>query len=198
MSKVKQLTMAELEVGLAHVRQSPQDEGVLQMIVRRPSTDEREVLQSGELDLAIGLVGDNWQARGSKTTADGSAHPEMQLNMMNARILDLVAQDKSRWQLAGDQLIVDMDLSVENLPPGTQLAIGTAIVEVTAVPHTGCKKFVVRFGLDAVKFVNSPLGKQLRLRGLNTKVIQPGIILQGDIVQKIHVTEATPADCVAD
>jgi hypothetical protein len=191
MSDVKQLTMAELEEGLPFVRQSPQDAGVLEMIVRRPFTDERELLQSGELDLAIGLVGDNWQARGSKRTPDGSAHPEMQLNMMNARILDLVAQDRSRWQLAGDQLIVDMDLSVENLPAGTQLSIGSAVVEVTAVPHTGCKKFVARFGQDAVKFVNSPLGKQLRLRGLNAKVIQPGTIRQGDVVQKIRITEAT-------
>ncbi|VAW38548.1 hypothetical protein MNBD_CHLOROFLEXI01-1619 [hydrothermal vent metagenome] len=193
MSDVKQLTMAELEEGLEFVRQSPQDEGVLEMIVRRPFTDKREVLQSGELDLAVGLVGDNWQTRGSKKTADGSAHPEMQLNMMNARILDLVAQDKSRWQLAGDQLIVDMDLSVENLPSGTQLAIGTAVVEVTAVPHSGCKKFVARFGLDAVKFVNSPLGKQLRLRGLNAKVIQPGIVSQGDVVHKVKVIEVTPS-----
>ncbi len=193
MSDVKQLTMAELEEGLEFVRQSPQDRGVLQMIVRRPFTDEREVLQSGELDLAVGLVGDNWQTRGSKKTADGSAHPEMQLNIMNARILDLVAQDKSRWHLAGDQLIVDMDLSVENLPPGMQLAIGTAVVEITAVPHAGCKKFVARFGLDAVKFVNSPLGKQLRLRGLNAKVIQPGIISQGDVVHKVKVIEVTPS-----
>lgn len=179
------LTTAELEAGLIYVQQSPQNAGTLEMIVRRPSTNEREVLAKGALDTTVGLVGDNWQTRGSKSTPDGSAHPEMQLNVMNARILHLVAQDKSRWQLAGDQLILDMDLSIENLPPGTQLAVGEAIIEVTAVPHSGCKKFVERFGIEAMKFVNSPLGKQLRLRGLNAKVIQPGTVCTGDLVTKI-------------
>jgi len=182
---VKHLSMAELEAGLETIRQSPADNGVLQMIVRRPDTGERELLATGELDPVEGLVGDNWNARGSKATADGSAHPDMQLTLMNARAAHLVAQRKDRWPLAGDQLYVDLDLSAENLPPGTQLALGSAIIEVTAVPHTGCKKFVSRFGLDAMKFVNSPVGKQLHLRGINTKVVQPGAIRVGDVVKKI-------------
>jgi hypothetical protein len=185
MTEARQLTMAELEAGLPEVRRSPKDEGVLALIVRRPQVGEREVLAQGELDLAEGLVGDNWRTRGSKSTADGSAHPEMQLNVINTRLIALVAQEEERWQLAGDQLFLDLDLSEENLPPGTQLAIGSAVIEVTPIPHTGCQKFVSRFGADAMKFVNSPIGKELRLRGLNARVVQPGIIHAGDWVKKI-------------
>ena len=177
--------MAELESGLEMIRQSPKDEGTVAMIVRRPKTGEREILTKGTLDLTQGMVGDNWQTRGSKSTPDKSAHPEMQLNVMNARTIALVAQEKERWALAGDQLYFDLDLSVANLPVGQQLAVGTAVIEVTPIPHAGCKKFVARFGLDAMKFVNSPVGKGLRLRGLNAKVVQPGIVQVGDIVKKI-------------
>ena len=185
MTDIKHLTMAELEAGLAEIRRSPQDEGVLEMIVRRPRIDEREVLAEGELDLSEGLVGDNWKTRGSSLTADGSAHPDTQLNVMNARAIALVAQNKARWSLAGDQLFMGLDLSAENLPPGTRLAVGPAVIEVTAQAHTGCKKFMARFGPDAMKFVNSPVGKQLRLRGINARVIQPGLVRVGDIVKKI-------------
>jgi hypothetical protein len=181
---VKHLTMEELEAGLDEIRCAPKEEGRLEMIVRRPETEQREVLDEGQLDLNEGLVGDNWKGRGSAQTADGSAHPGMQLNIMNARVAALVAQDKSRWPLAGDQLFVDLDLSEENVPPGTRLAIGSAILEVTPIPHNGCKKFVARFGLDAMKFVNSPVGKELHLRGINAKVVQPGAIRVGDIVKK--------------
>jgi hypothetical protein len=179
------LTTEELEAGLDHIRQSPKDVGVLELIVRRPQIDEREVLQEGQLDLVAGLVGDTWSSRGSSRTADGSSHPDMQLNVMNARAIALVAQDKDRWQLAGDQLFIDMDLSADNLPPGTRLAIGSAVIEVTDQPHTGCKKFVARFGLDAMKFVNSLVGKELHLRGINAKVVQPGVIRVGDLVRRI-------------
>jgi hypothetical protein len=184
-SVMKHLTMAELEAGLDEIRRAPRDEGVLQLIVRRPRIEEREVLQEGELDLAEGLVGDSWITRSSSRTADGSAHPDMQLNIMNARVAALVAQDKDRWQLAGDQLYIDMDLSAENLPPGTQLVIGSAVIEVTPPPHTGCKKFVSRFGLDAMKFVNSNIGRELHLRGINARVVQAGVIRVGDLVNKL-------------
>jgi len=180
-----QALMEELEAGLEVIRQSPKDRGVLELIVRRPQVGCREVLNEAELDLAQGLVGDNWRTRGSSSTIDGSAHSEMQLNIMNARAIALVAQEKGRWALAGDQLFVDLDLSAENLPPGTQLAIGSALVEVTAIPHNGCGKFMARFGRDAVKFVNSPVGKQLHLRGVNAKVVRPGVIRIGDAVEKM-------------
>jgi|SRR5881628_631340 len=182
---MKHLTTAELEAGLEDVGQSPKDGGVLEMIVRRPRAGEREVLEEGELDIVEGLVGDNWKMRSSKRTVDGSPHPDMQLNIMNARVATLVAQERGRWPLAGDQLFVELDLSEENLPAGTRLSIGSAIVEVTAEPHTGCGKFVERFGLDAMKFVNSPLGRQLHLRGINAKVVQRGAIRVGDVVRTI-------------
>ena len=184
-SEMKHLTMAELEAGLDEIRQSPTDEGLLHLIVRRPGVDAREVLEEGELHPSEGLVGDSWKFRGSSRMPDGSAHPDMQLNIMNARAIALVAQDKDRWQLAGDQLFIDLDLSAENLPAGTQLAVGSAVIQVSPQPHTGCQKFVARFGLDAVKFVNSDVGKELHLRGINAKVIQSGIIRAGDLVRKI-------------
>jgi hypothetical protein len=179
------LTLAELEAGLPGALASPTDVGVLGLIVRRPEVDAREVLASGELDLVEGLVGDSWRRRRSSRTADGSAHPEMQLNLMNARVIALIARTKDRWPLAGDQLFVDLDLSEANLPPWTKLSIGSAVIEVTAQPHAGCGKFVSRFGVDAMKFVNSPDGRRLRLRGLNARVVQPGTVATGDMVRKI-------------
>ena len=183
--EIKHLTMDELEAGLDEIRQAPKDEGVLQLIVRRPQVEEREILEEAELHLEEGLVGDSWIRRPSSRTADGSPHPDMQINIMNARVTALVAQDKGRWHLAGDQLYLDMDLSSENLPPGTQLAIGSAVIEVTPPPHTGCKKFVSRFGLDAMKFVNSPVGRELHLRGINAKVVQGGRIRVGQLARKV-------------
>ncbi|MGH9872795.1 MAG: MOSC domain-containing protein [Pyrinomonadaceae bacterium] len=182
--EIKHLTMDELEAGLDEIRQAPRDEGVLRLIVRRPQIDEREVVEEAELHLEEGLVGDSWIKRPSSKTPDGSPHPDMQINVMSARVAALVAQEKSRWHLAGDQLYLDMDLSAENLPAGTQLAIGSAVIEVTPPPHTGCKKFVARFGLDAMKFVNSPLGRELHLRGVNAKVVQPGVIRVGNVARK--------------
>jgi len=175
----------ELEVGLVDVGRSPKDNGALEMIVRRPDIGGREILQEGQLDLAEGLVGDSWKARTSKRTPDGSPHPDMQLNLMNSRVVALVSQDRSRWHLAGDQLYVDLDLSEGNMPAGTRLTIGSAVIEVTAQPHTGCSKFVERFGLDAMKFVNSQERKDLHLRGVNARVVRPGVIRAGDTVSKL-------------
>lgn len=185
MKDPKHLAREQLEAGLDHVCRSPDDNGVLEMIVRRPRTDEREVLEIGELDKTEGLKGDNWSTRGSALTEDGSAHPDMQLNLMNSRVIALLAQDKERWQLAGDQLFVDLDLSAENLPPGSRLAIGSALIEVTDQPHTGCRKFAERFGVDAMRFVNTPMGRKLNLRGINAKVVQSGVVRVGDFVRKV-------------
>jgi hypothetical protein len=182
----RHLTTVELEAGLDEIRRSPKDAGTLELIVRRPSAGEREVLEEGALDTSEGLVGDNWRERGSSRTADGSAHPEMQLNVMNARAISLLARDRERWPLAGDQLYLDLDLSGENLPAGARLALGGAIIEVTAPPHTGCKKFVARFGLEAMTFVNSVVGRELNLRGINARVVRPGVIRVGDVARKIR------------
>ena len=182
---MKHLTTEELEAGLGDIRRSPKDEGVLELIVRRPSVGARESVAEGELDVVQGLVGDTWSTRASRRSKDGLAHPDMQINVMNARVIALVAQGRERWHLAGDQLFVDLDLSGENLPPGTRLAVGSAVIEVTLEPHTGCEKFVSRFGVDAMKFVNSPLGRQLNLRGINAKVVQPGVIRVRDLAKKL-------------
>lgn len=183
---MKHLTMAELEAALDHLRQAPKDVGIVRLIVRRPEVDQREVVEEAELDPVKGLIGDNWSVRGSSRTPDGSAHPEMQINIMNARVTALVAQLRERWPLAGDQLYLDMDLSKENLPAGSRIAVGSAVLEVSPLPHTGCHKFVSRFGLDAMKFVNSPVGKQLCLRGINAKVIRAGVVRVGHTARKIH------------
>jgi hypothetical protein len=184
-SEVRHLTMSELEAGLETIRQSPKDSGVLQLIVRRPAVDEREIVDEAELDVHGGLIGDSWIKRPSSRTPDGSPHPEMQINVMNSRVIDLLAQDRNRWHLAGDQLYIEMDLSADNLPAGTRLEIGDAVIEVTPPPHTGCKKFVSRFGLEAMKFVNSPVGRELHLRGINARVVQAGKIKVGNIARKL-------------
>ena len=182
---MKHLTMQELESALDHLREAPKDDGVLKLIVCRPKVDERQEMDQAELDPVKGLIGDNWSVRGSSRTPDGSAHPEMQINIMNARVTALVAQEKERWSLAGDQLYIDMDLSKENLPAGSRIQVGSAVLEVSHFPHTGCHKFVARFGLDAMKFVNSEVGKQLCLRGINAKVIQAGTVKVGQTARKI-------------
>ena len=179
------MTLDELEAGLDEIRQAPRDRGVLRLIVRRPRVNEREILEEGHLDPASGLVGDTWETRSVSRSRSGSADPETQLNIMNARAIALVAQTPDRWALAGDQLYIDLDLSTDNLPPGTRFTLGSAVIEVTEEPHTGCGKFAARFGADAVKFVNSPEGKQLRLRGLNAKVVVPGVIRVGDVATKV-------------
>jgi MOSC domain-containing protein YiiM len=186
MSTAGHITLDELEAGLSHILDSPKDRGTLQWIVRRPDDGQRETLNEAQLDPALGLVGDNWLDRGSPQTRDGSAHPEKQLNIMNARAIAVVARSKDRWALAGDQLYLDLDLSDENLPPGSRLTIGSAVIEITAPPHTGCKKFQARYGADAVAFVNSPTGKRLHLRGVNAKVIQGGVIRVGDVATKCN------------
>ncbi len=172
------LSAYKLEQGVDHILASPSDVGTLKLIVIRPDVDQRETPAEGRLDIEQGLVGDNWSDR-------VNANPDMQLNIMNARVIGLLAQTRDRWSLAGDQLYLDMDLSDENLPPGTQLSLGDAIIEVTEPPHTGCRKFAARFGVDAMMFVNSGRGKKLNFRGINAKVIQSGDIKIGDVARKL-------------
>lgn len=178
-------TLEELTAGLPHILRSPDVEGTLALIVRRPRVDAREVLAEGELNSVEGLAGDGWRLRRSSRTPDGSPHPDMQLNLMNARVIEAIAGGIKRWPLAGDQLFVDFNLSQANIPPGTRLAIGEAVIEITPQPHTGCGKFSARFGLDALKFVNSSDGRALGLRGVNAKIMRPGIVRAGDAVRKL-------------
>jgi len=181
---VRHLDRTALEATLDHVRGSPA-EGTLELIVRRPALDERVVLTEARLTRDEGLEGDTWNRRISPRTADGSPHPDMQLNIMNVRILAAIAQSSERMPLAGDQLIVDMDLSEANLPAWTKLAIGDAVIEITDQPHNGCAKFSRRFGMEAHRFVNSEVGKELHLRGVNARVVEGGTIRQGDSIRKL-------------
>jgi len=185
MLEIYHLSMEELEAGLEHIRQAPTENGVVKLIVRRPNVDERELVEQADFSLSDGLLGDNWKQRGSASTPDHSAHPEAQVTVMNARAAALVAQSDERWPLAGDQLYVDFDLSDDNIPAGSRIQLGSVILEVSAKPHTGCNKFSARFGLEALKFVNSPEGKHLHLRGINTKVVQAGTVHVGDVVKKL-------------
>lgn len=177
-------TLAELEAGQPDLRRSPVDMGRVESIARRPAAGEREVLSEATLDIDLGLVGDIWSTRGSKRMPDGSPDPEAQVTLMNSRVAALLAGGPDGWAIAGDQLYVDLDLSVENLPPGTRLRMGTAVVEVSAIPHTGCVQFSARFGADALRFVSTPSGRELRLRGVNTRIVETGIVRTGDTIRK--------------
>ncbi|HEX2369734.1 MAG TPA: MOSC domain-containing protein [Acidimicrobiia bacterium] len=171
------LARPELDAGLDHIRMAPSDLGTLELIVRRPAVDQREELDEGVLDFEQGLVGDSWRQRGGDRLT--------QMTVMNARVAALVARSPDRWGLAGDQLYVDLDIGEDNLPPGALLGVGSALLEVSHLPHTGCSKFSGRFGLDALRFVNSPEGRSLRLRGMNAWVVEPGVIRRGDQVRKL-------------
>ncbi len=183
------LDASELQAGLGRILDAPKDTGVLELIVRRPRSDQREELVEGELAPDAGLVGDGWRSRMGPVTAESPLEPETQITLMNSRVAALVAQDRARWALAGDQLFVDLDLSDANVPPGTRLTIGSAVLEVAVKPHTGCGKFVDRFGLDAMKFVNSTTGRALHLRGIYAKVITAGRIKLGDTVSVLRTSK---------
>jgi MOSC domain-containing protein YiiM len=173
------VTTAQLEASTEHLGQSPSEAGTVELIVRRPEVDQREVLSEGEISTEEGLVGDNWASRGTEPNF------EAQLTLMNSRYVHLIAGSKDRWPLAGDQFYVDFDLSVGNLPPGARLAVGDAVVEISATPHTGCAKFKDRFGRDALRFANSEMGSAMRLRGVNARVVRSGAVQTGDVVKKV-------------
>lgn len=177
--------LTSLEESLDHIRRAPADNGTVELIARRPAVDAREVLSEAWLDVRDGLEGDTWRARGSNRTPDGGPNPEAQLTVMNARTATAVAGERERWPLAGDQLYVDLDISCANLPPGSRVQIGSAVIEFSETPHTGCAKFSSRFGVDALRFVNTPEGRDLRLRGANCRVVVAGLVRKGDAIRKL-------------
>ncbi|HSG78755.1 MAG TPA: MOSC domain-containing protein [Acidimicrobiia bacterium] len=178
-------TSGELAAGTAHVLASPSNEGRVVLVVRRPAEGEREVLEEAMLDPALGLEGDDWLARRERRNPGVAPDPEAQLTVMNSRVVDLVAGEPGRRPLAGDQLYVDLDLGEVNLPAGTRLRVGEAVIEVSATPHTGCQKFTDRFGLAALRWTKTDDGRRLRLRGLNARVIEAGAVRPGDAITKL-------------
>jgi MOSC domain-containing protein YiiM len=170
-------TLAELEPHLDHLAASPKDAGELELLVCRPSRHTRRVLDEGVLDTEVGLVGDSWSTR-----SEEKRRPDKQVTLMNARMAALLSPDPERQAHCGDQLYVDLDLSVENLPTGTRIEVGDAVVEVSSAPHLGCAIFVRHFGDEATRFVNSRDGRRLRLRGINARVVTGGAVRPGDKV----------------
>ncbi len=169
---------------LEDIRRAPGDAGTIELIVIRPNDGERQVVDEAIVDVDLGVVGDNWSTRPNRHTPDGKPDPLAQVTIMSARAAALFARSTDRWPLAGDQLFVDFDLDERNVPPGTRLAIGTAVLEVTGRPHNGCAKFRHRFGEDALRLVNSPEGRQLHLRGINTRVAQSGVVRRKGVIRK--------------
>jgi MOSC domain-containing protein YiiM len=175
----------ELDAGLAHVLAAPKDGGRIEAIVVRPETDARRAVAEVAISAAGGVEGDHWAKGCWKSTPDGRPDPDVQICIMNARAIALIAGDRDNWPAAGDNLFVDMDLSPENLPPGTRLSLGSAEIEITAEPHTGCAKFIARYGRDACVWVNTGPGKANRLRGIYAKVVKDGRIAVGDRLVKV-------------
>ena len=178
-------TDRDFEPFLADLRAAPRASGRLELIVCRPAVEEREVITTAVLDRTVGLVGDGWFVRGSRRTPDGRANPESQVTLINTRVLRAIEPDEARWSLAGDQLYVDFDLGQEALPAGSKISIGSAVLVVSEQPHTGCAKFSARFGSDALRWINSPVGRELRMRGMNTRVVESGTIRTGDPVRRV-------------
>ena len=181
----KHLTLAELTAGLPGILASPADNGILRAIVIRPDKKQRRDLDTCEISLALGTHGDHWAKGCWKSTEDGQPHPDVQICIMNARCIALIAGERERWPLAGDNLFIDLDLTPDNMPPGTRLAIGSAMIEITDTLHAGCASFAERYGRDATIFVNTGEGKKLRLRGIYARVVQDGRITAGDRVVKV-------------
>lgn len=181
----RHLTRAELEAGIPHIENSPKDDGSVEAIVVRPEPGQRRDVPSCDVSLAGGVHGDRW-AKGRGGNAENAApHPDVQICIMNSRAIALIAQERANWPPAGDNLFIDLDLRPENLAPGQRLSVGTAILEVTAEPHNGCSAFIERYGRDACVFVNTGIGKQMRLRGIYARVAKGGRISVGDRIRKV-------------
>lgn len=164
-------TWAELESGLQALPPAPRDLGRVTAIIRRPEPQQRESLESVDLSVEAGIPGDAWNRAPTKS-------PEGQLAVMNTAIARLIANGQD-LVVFGDNLFVDLDLSAASLPSGSRLSVGNAIVEVTPLPHNGCKKFHARFGPDALRLVQAPGTRAQNYRGIYWKVVTSGQVQVG-------------------
>ena len=185
MESIEHATSDELNDKLDWLLESPKDGGVVRGIVVRPETDERKELQEARLSPEGGVEGDRWASTAQRKLKDGRLNPDVQVTLTNARLIEILAKDRSRWSLSGDQIYVDMDLSMENLPPGQRLAIGSTVLEISEVPHRGCSKYTSRFGKAAFDLVDSARGRELRFRGVYAQVVQEGTLAVGDQIHKV-------------
>ena len=181
----RHLNREELQAGLPHILASPDDDGVLEAIVVRPVSEERREVTQCRLTLAGGVESDHWANGCWKSTESGDPHPDVQICIMNARCIGLIAQERENWAPAGDNLFIDMNLTPDNMPPGQRIAVGSVILEITDTPHKGCAKFIRRYGRDACVFVNTGDGDRYKLRGIYARVVQDGTVRTGDRVRKI-------------
>ncbi|MDA1190559.1 MAG: MOSC domain-containing protein [Candidatus Poribacteria bacterium] len=184
--EIAHLTTEQIEAKLDWIQSAPTDNGTLEGICIRPASNERVELERCRLSPKLGVEGDSWARKCWKTLADGSPDPDVQVTIMNARAIEVMAGSRDRWKWAGDQLFADFNVGVDNLQPGDRVRIGDALLEITAEPHNGCDKFKDRFGLDALKYVNSPDGKSLRLRGIYARIVEEGVINVGDTIRKVN------------
>jgi hypothetical protein len=180
-------TLEELEAEVGHVRAAPQEAGKIEHLVRRPQPFEREVVQELTFSVRDGVVGDCWSTKPSSKTPDGSPHKGKQVTLMNARVIALIAGEREHWSVSGDQIHVDLDLSKRNLPVGTRLRVGTAILEVSDAPHIGSEKFQERFGKDALRFLSTKEGLERRMRGMNCFVLHGGTVRKGEAIRVMRV-----------
>ena len=178
-------TTEQLEAGMAGVLDAPSAEGPVRLVVRRPGRGQREILAEGQLDTELGLVGDDWINRPGMNRDTPS--PYAQVTVMNARVAELISgdPDPASWAQCGDQLYVDLDISEANMPPGTRIGVGAAVLEVQSEPHTGCVQFRSWWGGDALRHISTEQGQALRMRGVNTRVVQSGIVRPGDRARKL-------------
>jgi MOSC domain-containing protein YiiM len=167
-------TIDELEERWAAAEPAPRGSGSVRLICVRRGGGVHECPDRVEVTLERGVEGDRW-IDGENPVRDA------QVTLMNVRVVELIRRDGQPLDTPGDNFLVDLDLAEEALPPGTPLRLGEAVLEATALPHTGCKKFRERFGLDALKWVNDH--RDRRLRGMNCRVLEAGWVAVGDRVE---------------
>jgi hypothetical protein len=168
------LASDELERGYAQLS-PPKDSGELALICARGEDGQRSELQRAALSVRGGLPGDAW-------FRDCPEKVDAQLTVMRVDVARLFANGQS-ITLAGDNLFVDLDLSKANLPCGSRLRIGGALLEVTPEPHNGCLKFRQRFGADALRFTAEPNRHDQHLRGIYLKTVEAGEVAVGDTIE---------------